>query len=213
MLRTGNRKLIPACYRKQIIIALNVSGNCSTDVGDCEYCAYDQNRCCRKRETQATLARCQSDYCVHTRSDALPGYKRWNNHPNYKYRSVPKFSPYGSVCCACANVTKNIRYFSMGPKLRHPTVQSQWQTCGVAEAPGPDSRSASASRTHCVYCWTTACKPRLNSKSNPVKHVFIRVDRKQPLVEKSTVCKKSMKSNFCSECGLAASRVRHSVTI
>ena len=48
------------------------------------------------------------------------------------YRRVPKYSPYGSVCCACArrpgllahaNVTKNIKYFSMGPKLRYPTVQ------------------------------------------------------------------------------------------
>ncbi len=48
------------------------------------------------------------------------------------YPRVPKFSPYGSVCCACAqrpclpvllahaNVTK--RNFSTDPKLTHPTV-------------------------------------------------------------------------------------------
>jgi hypothetical protein len=36
------------------------------------------------------------------------------------YHRVPKFSPYGSVCCACAEVTKNIIFFSMGLKLVYP---------------------------------------------------------------------------------------------
>ncbi len=42
-----------------------------------------------------------------------------------QYRQVPKFSPYGSVCCACAEVTENIKYFSMRPKLRHPAVHTR----------------------------------------------------------------------------------------
>ncbi len=40
----------------------------------------------------------------------------------YHVGMMPKFWTHGSMCCACADVTKNIKYFLMGPKLRHPAV-------------------------------------------------------------------------------------------
>jgi hypothetical protein len=53
-----------------------------------------------------------------------------------RYHRVPKFWTYGSVCCACAEVTANIILFSMGPKLRYPTVARVirvWQSKPVVE--------------------------------------------------------------------------------
>jgi hypothetical protein len=50
-----------------------------------------------------------------------------------QHRRVPKFSPYGSVCCACAEITKNIIFSSMGPKLRYPTVAPRDQRMCMRE--------------------------------------------------------------------------------
>ncbi len=73
-----------------------------------------------------------------------------SNMPSCCYRRVPTFSPYGSVCCECAQrpglpgllahdeVTKNI-CFQMGPKLRFPPVQQQWLSHRLAACSALDS--------------------------------------------------------------------------
>ncbi len=73
-----------------------------------ERLAYRKPPSARLRRLRATLAAAPV-HCCHRNQN--------------QYRRVPKFSPHGSVFCACAEVTKIITFSSMDPKLRHPAVE------------------------------------------------------------------------------------------
>ncbi len=68
--------------------------------------------------------------CMHVQTKAhallrgliVMGFSPKPSAKDRRYRRVPKFWTYGSVCCACAHVTKNKNIFSMGPKLKYPAA-------------------------------------------------------------------------------------------
>ena len=83
----------------------------------------------------------------HGASASQPPIARTNT-PATAYRRVPEFTPYGSVCCACAerpglprqSFSRTLRsqkhnIFSMGPKRRYPAVTNTTATAYLIKKP------------------------------------------------------------------------------
>ena len=137
------------------------------------------------------------------------------------YRRVPKFSPYDSVCCACAEVTKNIILCSMGPKLRYPAVAAV-QDRPHARSNPEEMAIVSQLQEHTLFVSKNKTWPCKNSSMHrrwfawsPVRHTATNVSpglgTNTTVKAPATILLKQIRKNIAriKDCGKNSAAARH----